>query len=501
MMKRSKDINGQVWGWVEGLIGLSLVGYVMAIWWPTKNLLFWGELQEWLVVATDELAARNMVPWAHVEWKTPLPPGFATMLWLAWESVGDKVLGAHGLMLVAVSMLSLSVFAVVKRMAGSLVGLIAAYWVVLSPMVVAGIGWVSVWLWVSGLWMGAAWLWQMGKKAWSVVLLVLGGLSLPSSLLLLPAVWNLGSKKERVDWKENKLLLVPIAAWLVFLVYHQSVMGWWFRSPELAAGVMVNAGIWLRYFLFVIRAVFGWQMRWLFTMGVLAAAVGIWVKDRSDWWSDYIGILGSLVLTWGYWGWKGGFSEEMVVLVWPWMVIVGLVVIKKGLEMWFGNDARLYLAFLAALVGIVWLTQWRPNLETETGFVFRQPADLSYQDRIAISRELAGFIEYGQRDAVVYGGVPESMQLTLPRLGYVEKTQEFEWCREFKIDDSKKQLVVFHPYHESQVDCRKIVDSVLNQRVAAYESNGRWVEVYQILGENELPQREIEPEVIEALEE
>jgi len=468
--------------WLDGLVLLSVVVYGVSVWWPTRYLPYFWDSASLVATGAHDLLLRNLWPPVLMELKTAHQPGLMVVLAAAWKIFGESRLVSHLVMVPALPTLMFASYWMGKKLYSPILGILAGFVTGVVPMVVAEYGVLSVELWVGAVAVAAVALWLSNRKMAAMLILAGAVLIKGSAMLVLPALlwWEWAGKKD-VKKIGLKLYLIPVAALLVWYVFHMSVTGWLFAHPEVPLLLPDSVNRFLRYVVYVAKTMLTSHWRLVMTGTAGAAVVLLWERKRlaGEEVEKLAGLLIPVALAIVYFGAKGAFGESQSLIVMPFLVLGCLWLAWKALGevAWFEQTWAVG-AFGVAVV-VAFLIQWQPKIEAPVEYVFSREADLSYQDMIYVGRASSITVEVNYPSAKIYGGYPEYYQLTEPYQGYVTRRLDFEVCSNFQPDDKKIQVVILHPYHPSQQACRILLDQYTFKPVQRFENNGAWVELYQ----------------------
>jgi 4-amino-4-deoxy-L-arabinose transferase-like glycosyltransferase len=372
-------------------------------------------------------------------------------------------------------MMLVATYVVGARLANRRFGVAVAFVSGFLPVVVAEFGQISTDLAMAAAAMVAVTLALRQKMAAAMVVLSIAVLINGAAVILLPMFY----------WWEkrpNRWLLLPAATLLVWFFYHYSVTGWWLAPTEGVRFLPPNILTGVIYAWYVVRGIATSGLMWLVTIPAVAAGGLLWWQKAEldeDKLRMITGMGLSIVVGIVYWGMRGGFSLERAMVVVPLVVIVSLWLIERAIEMVVG-DANWIMVVVTVVVAIAVMSQWRPREAPTQGLALMQAANLGYQDQILVHRQAGAFLEIYYPRAKIYGGFPEALFLTEPYMGYVSRALDFSLCDEYDENEDGQQLVMVHPYHESQIACGSILAKRQFKQEAQFESNGRWVQVYSV---------------------
>ncbi len=476
-MKRIKALNKE---WlIDGLVAAAILSYSGLVWWPIRNLPISGENGVELVGGAVGLLGRNFTPLALLELNSSQPPLLQLLLAQLWNWLGNELWVAQTMMALALPVLMLGTYWLGKRIGNPLVAMGAAFLVGVSPSVLAAYGSGEGQLWMAALGVMGVAGWWWGRKKLGVMALTLATLINLSAWFYVIGLW-VGVKKSKEENRDQKWLLVPILAGLVWLMYHNGVAGWWLLPPGSDWNGWSNLGALGKYFGFVAQVILTWH--WRFLISVPAFMVLVWWWRQKEVKVPYKRLTGMLVIAglfWIYWSLKGGFEETLVAAVLPFLMVIGCGGIYLWLQRVSGFNSNGYFMVVIGLLALSFIGQWRGDTSQTQDFVFRSSGDLGYQDRVSVSRKAAGYVAYAYPEAEVVGGFPEVNELTEPILGFVEEPVDFLMCSEFE-KSQRVQLLYIHPYDPSQLSCREVANRYQIEMETRLVSRGKWVEIYRI---------------------
>lgn len=276
----------------------------------------------------------------------------------------------------------------------------------------------------------------------------------------------------------NWYLLYPLLGFASWLIYFHAQSGWWLRNEALLPDLNKN---WHD----VVSPIFLAEGRWLLTgLGLLS---GFRLHYRRLLWKVllskqqqviWLGILVVITYVLAFLL-LDQFVIRYAMVLYPLLLIVLIWFLYRAWGLRIAQASLLVMLFFA--LKNLWPTGITQDKE------LLGPMDLSYQDVIVIGQRAAHFVEQNYADRVVYGGYPESYQLTLPVMGYVTKPLHFKPCG----DVQKEQFVPVgaimygHYYSGTQRACTFLLTQLPVKKLARFQSHGKWLEIYEVVGEAE----------------
>lgn len=460
------------------LAGVLATVLGLLIWWPIRFLPYHHTSATNLMIGTEILLSRNLTPPALFELELANPPILQLLLaGISSQTPLDRPL-VHGLMVPLYMWLGIGLYFLVKRDTSASVALVSTALVLVMPIVVNQFQLVSSELLALSLWVATLLAWRrhgyiaVGLAAASLITkpeLIFGLLA----LLLLPSS-QFDTLKVRL-----RVLLAAILPLLLWYWYYYDLTGviithsW----PEYPSPVAL-----LRYVLGLSRLYLFTEGRWIVSLPVFAA-VGMsiyWRKFTTP--TTLLGYMVMALMLWVAILLTGSVELSELLVPLTLLVVSGSIAIFQVFSKLFSDLGSPLSSALLLVMVVLQLPLWW-QAPPSTGYWFRPFTNLSYQHIISTGRQVAAYLSTEYGDASIYGGYPESYQLTQPILGYVEKPMNFSFCAQFEFNN-QENVVIFHRYHQTQLDCAKLRDRYVMVPLERFVSGGYAVELYTVTGES-----------------
>lgn len=465
--------------WFDALVLILIVLYVIAVWWPVRLLPYHWNTAILVVNAARDLISRNYSPLTLSGFGTSQPPLFQLIISGLWKWFGDSRVVTHASVIPSMVVVMQGTYVLGKTLVNRMSGLIALVLVGFSPLFVSSMGIIDIHVIATSFMVLASVLWVYDKRWWALGILAIGVLVKVEVGLLILTLWLWDG--EKTDRNEMKKLLAPVAVMLGWFVYHNAVAGWWTTLDFSKIISTIGVRGLLIYGWEVVQISLIWHMKWLLSgMGIVALGV-LWLQNKTSVLSENsirglaAGIGAYLIL----WTVVGRVEEVNTMMIFPFWVILCLKIVSKTIETFKIKESEWYMLSVGFVLVLVWLSQWRPVLTLKDKMEFVPQADLSYQDVITVGREMASFLELVYPNTKIYGGFPETYQLTQPYQGYVTKPLNISLCKDFDPESQEPSIVVIHPYHSSQIACQGIRKMYSLKPLQRFEQNGQWIELFE----------------------
>jgi hypothetical protein len=446
------------------------------VWWPTRDLPFHWDSAIFVVNAARDLLASRFHPFVATHSDFAHPPLFVAALAVVWRLFGESRIVAHSLVFPALPVAMIATYRLGLGVKDRAVGAAAAALFGGVAIVLEEYGQIYMDLPVaavltSGL---AAWIGRRHALA-GAIFCVAAAMKLPAPLLV-PGALGLCQLARRKGRREIPALLalgLPFVLVGVWLAYHRAITGWTLALRPVAVPhdpLDVAHGV---------VTLFDWlllgQYRWILFVATVGAIV--WVRVRCARWirlapiAPLLVVLGTSLLAFAM---IGEFALRYGIYLLPPYFVATLYCVRAALPC--------FVAFAPGISAVfaLFTTTWHPVTVPTHSYVFRPDENLAYLDVIAIGLLTSHWLERHEADAEIYGTEPEGYELAEPWQGYVERPLRFAWCRAYARHPGTTQLFVIHAYHPQQPLCLRIALAVGARPIKHFESNGRWLELYQV---------------------
>jgi hypothetical protein len=316
----------------------------------------------------------------------------------------------------------------------------------------------------------AAWLhekpWLAAAFFALAALVKLPALAVPAALF--PAV--LASPRERRSWRAYVALAAPFVAAAAWGGYHDSVTGFWFFGPgaPTAPRSFDVPGVLFPYF----------YVRQLRVLLLVAGALAFsWVRGvrREHFGNDAFTCACAAAAPFLFHCVVVVFLPRYALAAMPAFVALTLTMVRRAVR------GTAFGAFAAAIF-VLFASRWHPHRARADAYELQPPDDLTYLDHIAIAREAAAFVDTRYPEAEILGGYHETLTLAEPENGYVTRPHDVTHCQYFVRHETRVQIAFLHRFGLEQRICDDVVRKHETERLAFFESNGRWIELRLLVG-------------------
>lgn len=461
-----------------------LAGLVIALLyvWPVRFLPYHLDAARLVVNGAVVLSERGFNPLTLTELGISHPPLLMIYLASLWNIFGMSMVVSHLSMIPFLVLLLTSSFLLFRKFIKLEIAVLLTLVVATLPIVVSQYQQISIPLALASLMIASLVLWLNRKPYFALIVLGVASLVNGMGLLLLPAFigdWWLQGRKQL----KFRSLVIPFGFLVVWYLYHGSVTGWWIVSPYSGWSLPNNPLTIISYSFFTLRQILFSQFYALVSVPMVLGVGLLFLQKKLDCNTNRILALFSLSLitTAIYFGIAGQFSYQAVIFLLPLWLLTFAMILKTILDQLFSDQNNNMLVGVGLILVIfVALTQWRVDPASQTQAYFGTDQNMIYQDRIFLGQQLAGYLQIYHSNAQIFGGYPEDYQLTQTHQGYVTQPLNFAYCDQFEFNPSVEQLIIFHPYHQSQLICRQLLDQYETEAVEQIVRGKRWVEIFSV---------------------
>jgi len=214
-------------------VWISVIGFCGLIWLPTRYLPYHWDSAGYVIQTAKSILDSNFLKLVSGFSDFAHPPLIPLQLAIGWKIFGETKLITHLLMWPYLPMLMISTYYVFKKLISPLSGIVVAFLVGFSPVVLAEYVIAYVDLPMAALIMTALALRISKPKAWYLAALAMALMTKTSALLLLPLFVFWDYKDKRIGLKKNiSLIIWPMMLTLIWYAYHFLETGWWFTRPN-----------------------------------------------------------------------------------------------------------------------------------------------------------------------------------------------------------------------------------------------------------------------------
>lgn len=462
------------------LLGLMLL-------YPIRLLPYHLDAASRIVNPTQSLIDRQYQPLAVPELGTQQPPLFFVYLAQLWNLFGSTQTVTHLSMLPIYVLLTTSTFLLSKKYSNTTTAIVTSFAIGLTPVIVTSFQLVSLPLAATSFTLST--LYFVKQKQWlaASVMCVIGSLIHVSGLIALIFLLLNTSTRYKQDKKPFQLSLGALVAVIGWFLYHYSVAGWLFISPDVPIQ-FPPFSIGISYAIYALKLSLISQNLWVASLFLIPSLIWLRIKkvitfEQDPLYQLIILFLGGVGL---YYGTMGGFNFLQISLIVPLLLIATSHVLYHLTQTdVLEQQIQWITPVFMAIILFVGLTQWNINNATAQGFYVTPDASLAYQDVIYVSRQAAAYLEANYPDATIYGGYPEVYQLTQPIHGYVTEKLNFAGCSQYQPQSTNQQIIFTHLYHASQEYCQDLLESVDELPLETFQHDGKWIRLYSITSASE----------------
>lgn len=459
------------------LLWAIIVIFSVLIWWPSRYMpYFWDSSGFVINTARDTYLSKfsNIVS-AHTDFAHP--PLFTMALALFWTLFAESRLISHILMFPFLPILAISTYHFIKTYTRPPYAALGAALMALTPVALAE--YVNIYIDLPSAAMAALSLLLYRTKHfnWGIICFTAAVMIKLPVLVLLPfLILTQTSLKQRFITG-----LVPIATVIIWLTFHYFQTGWLLIIPgRQVISIIDNPGTIISNLLVTLQVISVEQGRFTW-LAIIVLALLICLKKPTDLLRivrPYAPLLAASLTTIAFFIYAGEVAARYVLFFLPVLLTITMLSLSKlqrTLKL-----SQIGIAFIALILFSVQINYWRDNPTPTEGADFFPPDNLSIVDYVQSFREMTTTIEMLYPEATVYGGFPENVMLKEPYQGYVSKIISFFPCEQYQTTTPLPQIIVIHPYAPSQINCHQLLQQVENTHLAGFETNGKWVELYQV---------------------
>jgi len=454
---------------------IFIVLFSLVIWWPSRYLpYFWDSAGFVIPTTTDFLNNRPpLLITQHSDFAHP--PLFPLFLSFIWRIFGSSRFVSHLTMFPFLPLILISTYFFIKKYLPRPYALLGVALVGFSPVVLAEYANIYIDLPSSAILALSLWLLSASKWLGSVICLSLSLLIKFPLFTVLPLFWQELPKTKR------KLLLIPIITLFSWFLYHQLATGWMFFAPTRSISSPTTLIHFFEVSITFITSFFFSDGKVVLS-GLFIAALILFFSKKLQLESNQKSIVSSTVISIAtsaiFFILTTEIAPRYLIYLLPLYSLLICFSCYYLFSNWIKSSSSQFGIIVLIVASLIY--SWRPSTKPTTAYEFLAPANLHIYDYIQSFREMAATIESTTKEAEVYGGFPENQMLTDPTIGYVSEPLNFHYCTDFKLNPEVLQLIVAHPYAPSQLACAKLLDIFPTQPQNRFETNGIWVEVYQV---------------------
>jgi hypothetical protein len=452
--------------------------YGLAVWWPTRALPYHWDGATFVVDASRDLLASGFHPLVANHSAFAHPPLFTALLALAWQCFGDSRLVSHALVLPSLPAAMIATHRLGVLLGDRVLGVASAILFGGVAVVVAEYGQIYMDLPLAAVLTWGVLAWMHGRLGAASTLFslaaltkLLAPLTVPAALLLVVA----STVQRRRHAREYIALSCPFAVVGLWLVYHRAVTGWLLSRPELALGPPPDLTMFARMYALLFDRLLLGQWRWVLLFAALGGAAWVrMVRKQAMPFSPIAPLFSIVFVGCLFFVAAGEFGLRYGIYLLPPYIVATLYVLRAAVS------RATHFACGVAVLFAFFVTTWHPRIPLTSSYAFAPDENLAYLDLIAIGARSARWLEREHRDSEIVGTFPESYQLTEPWQGYVDAPLRFSSCSTFERHPGVTQIVYMHGYARGQLQCRRIIQALGARPLRHFESNGKWLELYQV---------------------
>lgn len=467
---------------------ITILIYCLFVWWPTKNFPYHWDSAGFIINTTRDLLASNFKPFVGTDMAYAHPVLFPFLLGNIWRIFGASIIVSHIFMFIFLPILLISTYYISKKYTQNYIGLLTALIVGFVPVVLTEYGMIYIDLPMAALTTLAFSLWMYNKKYWASIIISLAILIKLPAVLLIPIfvldIWLKDENKyklKKIKYLEFTPILIPSAILIIWLTYHYSINHWLLVRPDIAArGASLTIKGYLQNLKYVTNITLIDQNRWLISITGLISAIYLqYLKKLKEVFNSFpIVLISLLTLSILFFSSMMEFGSRYSIFLLPILTSLSFYLLSKATN----NNKYIHIS-IGLIIMLMMVTIWHPKIET-TKYEFQPKNDLSYQDLIKIGQQSAQFVSINYENAEIYGDFPEVYQLTQTYQGYVKQSLNFKKCIDFKQNNNIPQIIYVHAYSPGQQICRQLIEIIPSQPIKRFESNGKWIELYQVESTN-----------------
>jgi hypothetical protein len=461
---------------IDAVVTTAFIAYGVVMWWPTRNLPYFWDAVALVVPAAREMLAHGFFPlvlganayYAH-------PPLFVALLALAWRVFGESRVVAHALILPFLPTAMSATYFIGARLHDRLLGFAAAMLFGATAVTLCELGQIYFDLPVAAVAACALLAWVSERPLLAgFIFTIAAWMKVPAATLPLGLAAVLAiDRARRCDLRRWVGLAIPLAATVVWFVYHHHVTGWWIARATKPMWVPSGPLDIARRAAVLPRVVFIERYRFcLVAIAALAATVH-WRK-RKPLPGRELTMLAACVIAPMTLFIASTFLTRYALLVFPAEFLFALLLARRAFS------TRVFVLCTSALLA-AFITTWHPKIPLTGAYEVTPSEDFSYLDMIWIGERASAYLESKHPDAEIFGGFLESYELTDPTMGYVSHALDFRRCERF-LPGSAEQIVVLNAYSPEQVSCHVVTEETGAHPITRFQSNGKWLEIWRVPG-------------------
>lgn len=466
-----------------GLTGTDLIIWGFALifsfllWWPARYMPYYWDSSGFIInTARDTyLSQFKTIVSAHTDFAHP--PLFTMLLALFWTLFSESRLVSHLLMFPFLPLFIIATYHLLKTVVTRPYAALGAVLIAFSPEALAEYVNIYIDLPSAALVTAALYFYRSKRFGWGMASFLSAILIKLPVLTLLPLlILSHTSAKKKVI-----TALIPLSIVIAWTLFHYQQTGWFLIIPGREINsALSNPQLLISNLLVTLQVIFIEQARFTWLV-IIGSALIISSKNRSALVNTvrrHLPMLAASVTVIAFFVYAGEVAPRYILFFLPIVVAATMISLSKIQRTY--NLSQLSITVIALILLSFQINYWRDDPTPTKGADFFPPDNLSIVDYVRSFREMTTTIQMLYPDSTVYGGFPENVMLTQPYQGYVSQPIEFFPCDQFQSESATTQLIVIHPYAPSQIACHQLLQMVDNSHISGFETNGKWVELYQI---------------------
>lgn len=463
---------------IDSLVITVICLFSLFIWWPTRDLAYHWDSAAFVIRAAEQFYQHGFNPLIAKFSEFAHPPFYPALIAASWKIFNTNRLITHLTILPFITILLISTYSLGKKFSGRPIAIYATLLTALTPFLLAEIGMPYLDLAAGALAALALTFWAYRRYRLSCITLTFAVLTKNTVILiLLPFLIDiLLDRSLRYRLRSYLPLIPPFLVTGLWLLYHFSQTGWWLTAPGRDTVMPTSFSQYLSSLRFVFYVFFLRQGRWLLTVFALFSYLRLRLQPSKVISRNLLLLLLTIGCTLLAFSLTGEFIPRYAIFLLPCFIILCVHLIYSAFKKPYNHITILTIAF-------VFILSLHPHSAAPANaWVFRLNEDLSYQDHIALGMKVAQFLETNYPQAFIYGGFPQSYQLTEPIMGYVSTPLNFINCADHRaprsLGEVRSSLLYLHPYHHSQIICQELLSEYPFTLLQSFKVGSIWAKLY-----------------------
>jgi 4-amino-4-deoxy-L-arabinose transferase-like glycosyltransferase len=459
---------------IDAAVTAAFVAYGIVMWWPTRNLPYFWDAAGLVVPAAREMLTHGFFPlvlgghayYAH-------PPLFVVLLALAWRIFGESRVVAHALILPFLPMAMRATYGIGARLHDRLLGFAAAVLFGATAVTLCELGQIYFDLPVAAVAACALLAWVSERPLLAgFVFAIAAWMKVPAATLPLGLAGALAiDRARRCDLRRWVGLAIPLAATVVWFVYHHHVTGWWIAAATKPMWVPSGMSAIAHRAVVFPRIVFLERYR-VFLVALAAVGAVVHWRKRKPLPGRELAVLAACIAAPMTLFIASTFLTRYALLLFPAEFLFALLLARRAFS------TRVFVLCTSALLA-AFITTWHPKIPLTSAYELTPREDFSYLDMIWIGERASAYLESKHADAEIFGGFLEWYELSDPRNGYVSRALDLRGCDRFS-PTTAEQLVILNAYSPEEKLCHVVTEKTGARPVTRFQSNGKWLEIWRV---------------------